>query len=142
MPQYLTLNKSFTPCQVDEDDELYRNGIFTFNISKMMSYLESEKSAIKPNDVTISSLPSGFSRLNEAHIDSVDLTIPVIIVEIAPNQYNLIDGNHRVEKAKRNNVTTIGCYKLNVTQHINFLTTQEAYATYVEYWNGKIEQYR
>jgi hypothetical protein len=139
VPQYLTLDKNFIPCQVDDEDELYRNGIFTFNISKMLNYLKSKNSVIKPNDVTVSSLPSGFSRLKEAHIDSVDLTIPVIIAEIAPNQYNLIDGNHRVEKAKRNNITAITCYQLNVTQHISFLTSKEAYTSYVEYWNGKIE---
>lgn len=32
---------------------------------------------------------------------SVDVTKPVIMAEIAPGHYNLIDGRHRVEKARR-----------------------------------------
>lgn len=107
----------------------------------MLSSLETKNSAIPLKEVKVANLPSGFSRINETHIDSVNLTLPVIIVEIAPKQYNLIDGNHRVEKAKRNNVTTITCYQFDVDQHIEFLTSKEAYASYVEYWNGKVDQY-
>ncbi len=53
---------------------------------------------------------------------------------------NLIDGNHRMEKARRMGEETILAYKLNVKQHLIFLTEKEAYQSYVEYWNGKCKR--
>ncbi len=34
-----------------------------------------------------------FSPINESHVDSVEISKPVILAEIFPGQYNLIDGN-------------------------------------------------
>ena len=31
----LKTNRRFTPCPIDDEDELYPNGIFVFNITKM-----------------------------------------------------------------------------------------------------------
>ena len=66
----------------------------------------------------------------------------MIIAEIAPQRYNLIDGHHRMKKARRSGVESLPCYKLDVTHHVNFLTTREAYGAYgayVEYWNEKLQ---
>ncbi len=71
-------------------------------------------------------------------MNSVELGEPVILAEIAPNNYNLIDGNHRMEKARREGLKKILAYRLNSAQHIQYLTTQKAYVTYVEYWNNKL----
>ncbi|NSW91883.1 MAG: ParB N-terminal domain-containing protein [Firmicutes bacterium] len=76
--------------------------------------------------------------MNESYLDSVDLTTPVIIAEICPGMYNLIDGHHRIEKAYRIGLESIPAYKLKARQHIQFLTSTEAYHSYVEYWNSKI----
>jgi hypothetical protein len=58
---------------------------------------------------------------------------------MSPGKYNLIDGNHRMEKARRSGIENIMAYKLGVKQHIPFLTTQKADIAYVEYWNGKLK---
>jgi len=68
-----------------------------------------------------------------------NISKPVILAEIAPSRFNLIDGQRRVEKAHRLGIETIQAYKLNVHQHIRFLTSRKAYEIYVEYWNSKIE---
>ena len=47
------------------------------------------------------------TRLNEPAILAADLTRPVILAEIAPARFNLIDGHHRVEKARREGVLSI-----------------------------------
>ena len=64
------------------------------------------------------------------------------MAEISPGRYNLIDGNHRMEKARRTGVVSMLAYKLNAEQHIRFLISREAYVAYVGYWNGKLEQLR
>ena len=70
---------------------------------------------------------------------SVDISRPVLLAEISPGHYNLIDGNHRMEKARKMGINHILAYKLNVKQHIEFLTERKAYLSYVEYWNGKLK---
>jgi len=46
-----------------------------------------------------------------------------------------------LEKARRTDRPTIMAYKLTVYQHINFLTSEAAYLSYIEYWNDKVENY-
>jgi hypothetical protein len=36
----LKIIKKFTPCPIDDGDELFPNGIFEFNITKMLSFIE------------------------------------------------------------------------------------------------------
>lgn len=137
MPKKLSLDKNFVPCAVCEGDELFPNGIFVFNITKMLGYLDSNRRSILPSDLDISEL-AHHPRINESHLDSVDISIPVILAEIAPSIFNLIDGHHRVEKAKRSGLKTLKCFRLTVDQHIKFLTDERGYKSYVEYWNSKI----
>ena len=35
----LKADDNFTPCPINDGDELYPNGIFVFNITKMLSFL-------------------------------------------------------------------------------------------------------
>ena len=67
--------------------------------------------------------------------------VPIILAEIRPGGYNVIDGNHRLEKAYRMGVEYITAYRLKPDQHMPFLTSLKAYHTYVEYWNSKIKSY-
>lgn len=138
MPRQIKNDAGFIPCHTDIDDELFRNGIFEFNISKLILHLHSDASHAVLDDVYTNTFPAEFSTINESHLDSVSLDDPVIITEIAPQQFNLIDGHHRMEKARRSNVKILPSYRLSVDQHIKFLTTREAYDAYVEYWNGKL----
>jgi len=51
----------------------------------------------------------------------------------------MIDGNHRMEKARRMGIKSISAFRLDVKQHMKFLTSKEAYLSYIEYWNGKVK---
>jgi len=133
----LRYDNKFVPCHSNIGDELFRNGVFEFNISKLIEYLQSDTSDVPLEKVSTNRFPAEFSSIDKKHLESVSLDMPVIIAEIAPQRYNLIDGLHRMEKARRAGVETLLCHTLNVTQHVNFLTTREAYNDYVKYWNGK-----
>ena len=65
--------------------------------------------------------------LDEKTINSVSLEKPVILAEISSYQFNVIDGNHRIKKASRSNVTKVPAYKVYSGQHIKFLTSDKAY---------------
>ncbi len=70
---------------------------------------------------------------------SVEISRPVILAEISPGQYNLIDGNHRMERARREGIKSMLAYRLNVEQHMKFLTSKKAYVAYIAYWNSKLK---
>ncbi len=137
MKRKLIIENDFTPCEVDTGDELFPNGIFEFNITKLLEYIKENR-----NDLTIVQFETNdfieeYSSINEAHLEYVDISRPIILAEISPGKYNVIDGNHRVEKARRMGVKSVNAYKLNVDDHIKFLTTKKAYISYIEYWNSK-----
>jgi len=140
MENKLTIDDDFTPCPVADGDELYRNGIFVFNITRIIEYIQQSPDNIHLEEVAVGDFHRGFSSINDSHVESVDVSMPVILAEIAFGRYNLIDGNHRMEKARKLGIEWLQAYKLNVTQHMNFLTSRKAYKAYIEYWNSKLEE--
>lgn len=135
----LIVEKGFTPCPVADDDELFPNGIFEFNITKMLEWIEQNPDGVITERIAVSEFFKSFSSLKDSYIDSVDISRPVILAEIAPARYNLIDGYHRMEKARRMEIQSILAYRLSAEQHKRFLTSKWAYLTYVEYWNSKLK---
>ena len=137
MKSKLTIDNDFTPCPESDGDEFFPNGIFVFNITKMTEHIMNNPELFVPEELAVKDLQK-FLSINEIHVDSVDISKPVIIAEIAPSRFNLIDGQHRVEKARRLGQEKIMAYRLTVHQHIRFLTSRKAYEIYVEYWNSKL----
>ncbi len=138
MTQMLKAESSFTPCPIHDGDELFPNGIFEFNISRMLEYLEKSPHDVALVEVAVSDFFTEFSSVDESHVESVDISRPVVLAEISPGHYNLIDGHHRMKKARRVGATRMWAYKLTMPQHIAFLTSKKAYLSYVEYWNSKL----
>ncbi len=104
-----------------------------------MAYIKDHPAFFPVEHVDVPQLRKGWSTLNEPTTETADITVPIILAEISPNQFNVIDGNHRLEKAYRSGVATIPAYRVMVEQHLPFLGSKEAYRTYVQYWNSKID---
>ncbi len=138
MFEMLKIDPDFIPCPAEEGDELFPNGIFVFNVTRMIEYIQ-ESDEVILEEVMINDINHHFSSINESHLDTVDISRPIILAEIAPGRYNLIDGHHRLEKARRMGKESMQAYKMNVLQHVQFLTSKEAYQSYVEYWNNKLK---
>ena len=138
MGKILEIDNEFTPCPADDEDELFPNGFFVFNVTRIIEYIRDNPDDIALEEVAVGDFHEEFSSISESHMDSVEISRPVILAEIAPGRYNLIDGNHRMEKARRMGIESILSYKLNVEQHMRFLTSRKAYVAYVEYWNSKL----
>ena len=140
MQKKLKINKYFKSCSADDGEEVYANGIFKFNISKMITHIQNNPDLFPTETVVVKEIYSTSPHINEDHMDSVDVSKPVILAEIAPGRFNLIDGNHRAEKAIRLGLKELKAYRLTVSQHIQFLTQKESYEKYVDYWNDKLRQ--
>lgn len=104
---------------------------------KMYEYIESHPTDLDLIQIEVEDFPKSFSSIDESYIDSVDIAQPVILAEISPGNYNLIDGNHRKEKARKIGISIIYAYKLNVEHHLKFIE-KESYKSYIKYWNGKL----
>jgi hypothetical protein len=103
-------------------DKIYQNGFFEFNISKIVDFIHSNAAEFATETVCVDDFPREFSSINEEYVDNVQLGEPVILTEISPGQYNLIDTNHRMEKARRLGVEWVMAYWIRAEQHIRFLT--------------------
>lgn len=139
----LKANKLFQPCAVDVDDELYPNGIFVFNITKLLNFIVANKNKFPIEYVNVNSIAKySFPKVNEDTVKTANLALPIILAEISPNNFNVIDGRHRLEKAFRGGHQTIPAYRVIAEQHIPFLTTQMGYQEYIKYWNEKVKNYQ
>ena len=137
----LKLDKAFAPLPVDEGDELFPNGIFEFNVTKMLAFIEANPDKFPVEEAEVQRLQVFTpDTLDEETIRHADLSKPVLLAEISPGRFNVIDGNHRVERAVREGLKTISARRIGPEQHLAFLTSVRAYEAYVRYWNTKLAE--
>ena len=137
----LGLAQGFQPCSAEAGDELYPNGIFEFNITRLLAFIHAHPERFPSEFVGLADIPGygGSGSLDEAAVEAADLSRPIVLAEIAPDRYNLIDGHHRVAKARREEVPRLPAHRVRCPEHVAFLTSTGAYETYVEYWNSKLD---
>lgn len=136
------VDQKFQPFPSHDGDELFQNGMFQFNITGLLKFIQSKPQIFQPEEVSIKAIRKFVSpHLNESTLRAANIAEPIILAEIAPEQFNVIDGNHRVEKAYHSDVRKIFAYKIRAEQHITFLTSVTAYQYYVNYWNAKIAEF-
>ncbi len=133
--------KSFKPLPFEDGDEFYPNGVFVFNISKLIQYIDNNQEVFQVEQVTVKALQLfRLPNLNEATVKAADLSVPIIMAEISPDQFKVIDEHHRLEKANREGVELVLAYKVPAEHHICFLNSVDGYLAYVEYWNNKLKE--
>ena len=134
----ITLKKNYIPVVAIENDEIFPNGIFVWNISRIIDFIEHNKDNIITEEIAVSDYYNSYFRVNEEHLPSVNIAVPIILAEINPGKYNVIDGHHRLAKACIEGISQIKAYKLKVDQHIPFFISVTGYKAFIEYWNSKI----
>jgi hypothetical protein len=136
----LEFDKTFQPCHAELGDELYPNGIFEFNITRLLAFVEAHVERFPIERVEVVDLPDyGSENLDREAISTAELFRPILLAEISPGLFNLIDGHHRVAKARREGIGTLPARRVACPHHVQFLTSTRAYQQYVEYWNEKLE---
>ena len=132
--------------------EWFPNGIFHYNVSRMISDLQKHTETADDRKAFLNTVISapvsveeairynyGVDGLEEKHVDAADLNRPLIFVELAPDCFNLADGNHRLAKAQKKQIKTLSAYFLTAHTAIRYLGSEDEYSHFVEYWNSKIE---
>jgi hypothetical protein len=97
----LKLDKKFQPCAAEPGDELYPNGMFVFNITRLLAFIETHAERFPVESIKLADIPDygNDGSLDQEAIDAADTLRPILMAEIAPG-YNLIDGHHRVARAR------------------------------------------
>lgn len=137
----MKLNKKFTP--ISETAEEIYGGFLQFNISAIIEDIASKKLIVDKKRIHIKNWfkehSIEFGVINKEHLPSVNLSTPVIQAELRINKYEIIDGNHRMQKAFDNGRIYINSYQIKGEQLANYLMSKEQYESYVRYWNEKVD---
>ena len=136
----------------DDREEWFPNGIFNYNVSRLIRDLAADETVKETNTPWLNtavrtSVPvgetiahcHGLGQMEEEHIQAADLERPLIFIELAPDSFNLIDGHHRLEKARREGITALPAWMVDAHAAVRYLGSEAEYSTYVGYWNSKVE---
>lgn len=138
----LKYNQSYTPLPTFEGDEIFPNGIFHFNISRITEHISEGKLKVQRERILVQEWfkthyhPS----VNEHHLPNVNINKAIIQAEICPNMFSIIDGNHRMEKAFREGIEFIDSYKIYGEQLVPYFKKVQGYKAFVDYWNSKLKE--
>lgn len=159
MIRKLSYGPDFKPLvyNADKEPEFYPNGLFLFYITNLSEYIASHPEEFSMVDIGVigyfnNQVLIGSKELYEEYIEAADLSRLVIVLEIAPDRYemgickreddlyhrgfNLVDGHHRIMKANGLGIKTIKAYVVRMEQHLPFMV--KGYKEYVDYWNEKV----
>lgn len=143
-PKLMRKSKTFVPCPGVGGDEHFANGIFIFNVSKILQDIADGRLAVPLIEIDVTDWFTkhlGSGHINEDQMNQVDTTKPILIAEIRPNGFNVIDGNHRLEKARREGIPSIQAYQMTSHQLLPYFTDRRGYEAYIEYWNEKVRDF-
>ena len=102
-------------------------------LGELIVFIKANKSSFPVEEVELRSLQIfRSSNFDETTIEAANLSVPILLAEISPGMFNVIDGNHRLEKACRAGINRIPAYRIYANQHLAFLTTVKAYKAYIE----------
>ena len=134
------LNQNYIPILTQEGDEIYPNGIFHFNISRILTEIEYDRLVVEQERIDVKEWFRTHyrGRVNEDHLPTVEISKPVIQAEIRSGMFEIIDGNHRMEKAYREGISFVDSYKLKGEQLLAFFIDVRGYNAFVEYWNSNL----
>jgi len=142
-PRTLKFIKNYIPkVQESEEIEIYPNGIFTFFISKILEDIDNGNFKPQMERINIQNWRKSHSKhtdsLDENHLKIANTRKPIIQAEIRIGKFEIIDGNHRFEKAFRDGKKTINSYKIYGEELVSYFYEKQGYECFVKYWNSKL----
>jgi hypothetical protein len=83
-PKKLKLKKTFTPPNRDQEDEFFPNGIFEFNITKMIAFINANPSQFSVEEIEVKRYAIWDAKqLNEETVAKANISNPIILAESA-----------------------------------------------------------
>jgi predicted DNA-binding protein (MmcQ/YjbR family) len=137
-PLYLFPDPDYQPLEILDGDESFPNGYFIFHITLLLKHIAANREEYTLGIARIEDYMAFKKPIEPRKCVTADLRQPILLAEISPGRYNIIDGHHRLSKARNMGKAALPAYMLPPRQHSLFITEQKAYDAYIEYWNGKL----
>lgn len=140
----LKVNPAFISCKPVPGDEMLGGFPFNWNVSRALEWIQENLDVVELSVVKIGPAGPGVdsANLDEDFLQQADLTKPLIMVRMRPEFFRLIDGNHRVAKARHQGIAELPAYYLTPEQHRQFFTSEDMDKRYVDYWNDKLKFFK
>ena len=137
-------NPGFIPCIPVVGDETLGGFPFNWNVTRASEWIKANLDQVELSVVQVGQPAplADSSSMDEDFLPHADLTKPLIMVRMRPEFFRLIDGNHRVAKARRSSVEELPAYYLTQEQHRQFFTSEDMDKRYVDYWNDKLKFFK
>jgi hypothetical protein len=98
--------------RANSGDELFANGIFEYNVTRLLAFIATQPERFPLGTIDLQDVADyGASNLCEETSRTADLTRPILQVEMSPGRYVVIDGRHRVGRARRDGVYILPSYR-------------------------------
>ena len=138
--RHLHIDENFAPCTPYPGDEIYSRSAVKLNISAILRVLEAGAIAHRTErihlSVWFSSRFGSGGTINEMHLNNIEIKQPVIQAELKPDYFEIIDGNHRMAKARRDGLEYIDSIKLSAESLLPFFVDRNSCLGFIEHWNG------
>ncbi|MCL1806222.1 MAG: MmcQ/YjbR family DNA-binding protein [Oscillospiraceae bacterium] len=92
-PLYLFPDPNYQPLEIREGDQYLANGIWIFNITRLLEHITTHHGEYPLKETLVADHTALPSKIPIDKCADADLRCPVILAEISPGRYNLIDGN-------------------------------------------------
>ena len=66
-------DKKFQPCPLDEDDEMFANGIFVFNITKLVAFVSANADKFLLEEIVVKEGDYSSNILTESTVETANL---------------------------------------------------------------------
>lgn len=129
-----------TPCPRRAEDEVFRFGLYAWNVTKMYEYAQQNLIPTPMSYEDVKNYHDGFMkyaiRIDEGYLNQVDITKPGLLVRLSDysNESMVVDGNHRLARAYRFR-KGFRVYVLSFGEQIRFLCYPESLQAIIKYNN-------
>jgi len=81
----LRLDHGFCPCTVEPGDEFFANGIFEFNITRLLAFVHARPERFSVEAAELEHIPinSDVCHLDQSAVEAADVRRPVLLAEIS-----------------------------------------------------------
>jgi len=135
--------KDYEPAWQTNDDEIFHFGALRWNVTKMKQWIKENVDSLDILDIPVEPWAvfiENVIRHREDHIDEVNIAEPLIAVEMLEDSIIVVDGAHRILKAKKLGIENLKTYFLPFDLQVQFLINEWEYEQAITMWNNDCEQ--
>lgn len=120
-------------------NESYAFGDINFNISALIEAIKENSTDFELREIKCESYFWKTCTMNQINFSQeVNLSQPLVFLEICEGEYICIDGKHRLYDAFQKQIATLHAYHVKAGQVLPYLLDQRSLKNFIHYWNRQL----